>query len=192
MPSLSPPPASRPAIFLDRDGVIIENRTDYCRSWEEVVILPGALQALARAQGTSYAVVIITNQSAVGRGLVDRETTDDINVRLVAAIRAAGGRVDGVYMCPHAPEDGCACRKPKPGLLLQASRDLSLDLLRSVLIGDSLSDIEAARAAGVGRAMLVRTGRGLEQLALARATGVGDFAVFADLSEALDVVGRWA
>ena len=192
MPSLSPPPASRPAIFLDRDGVIIENRTDYCRSWEEVVILPGALQALARAQGTSYAVVIITNQSAVGRGLVDRETTDDINVRLVAAIRAAGGRGDGVYMCPHAPEDGCACRKPKPGLLLQASRDLSLDLLRSVLIGDSLSDIEAARAAGVGRAMLVRTGRGLEQLALARATGVGDFAVFADLSEALDVVGRWA
>ena len=100
--------------------------------------------------------------------------------------------MDGVYMCPHAPEDGCACRKPKPGLLLQASRDLSLDLLRSVLIGDSLSDIEAARAAGVGRAMLVRTGRGLEQLALARATGVGDFAVFADLSEALDVVGRWA
>src|SRR3990172_7130532 len=192
MPPLSHPPAWRPAIFLDRDGVIIENRADYCRSWEEVVIVPGALQALARAQGTSYAVVIITNQSAVGRGLVDRETTDDINVRLVAAIRAAGGRVDGVYMCPHAPEDGCACRKPKPGLLLQASRDLSLDLLRSVLIGDSLSDIEAARAAGVGRAMLVRTGRGLEQLALAPATGVGDFAVFADLSEALDVVGRWA
>src|SRR3989304_9543834 len=97
MPPWSPPPATPPAVFLDRDGVIIENRTDYCRSWEEVVILPGALQALARAQGTSYAVVIITNQSAVGRGLVDRETTDDINARLVAAIRAAGGRGDGGY-----------------------------------------------------------------------------------------------
>jgi D-glycero-D-manno-heptose 1,7-bisphosphate phosphatase len=192
MPPLSPPPATPPAIFLDRDGVIIENRTDYCRSWEEVVILPGALQALARAQGTSYAVVIITNQSAVGRGLVDRATADDINARLVSAIRAAGGRVDGVYMCPHAPEDGCDCRKPKPGLLLQAARELSLDLPRSVLIGDSLSDIEAARAAGVGQAMLVRTGRGIEQLALAPAASVGDFPVCADLSEALDVIGRRA
>jgi D-glycero-D-manno-heptose 1,7-bisphosphate phosphatase len=192
MPPLSPPPATPPAIFLDRDGVIIENRTDYCRSWEEVVILPGALQALARAQGTSYVVVIITNQSAVGRGLVDRATADDINARLVSAIRAAGGRVDGVYMCPHAPEDDCDCRKPKPGLLLQAARELSLDLPRSVLIGDSLSDIEAARAAGVGQAMLVRTGRGIEQLALAPAASVGDFPVCADLSEALDVIGRRA
>ena len=188
MPSLSPPPASRPAIFLDRDGVIIENRTDYCRSWEEVVILPGALQALARAQGTSYAVVIITNQSAVGRGLVDRETTDDINVRLVAAIRAAGGRVDGVYMCPHAPEDGCACRKPKPGLLLQASRDLSLDLLRSVLIGDSLSDIEAARWAGIRRAALVLTGRGAAQVRLPEANDLGHFRTFTDLATALEVL----
>ena len=186
MPPLSPPPAWRPAIFLDRDGVIIENRADYCRSWEEVVIVPGALQALARAQGTSYAVVIITNQSAVGRGLVDRETADDINARLVAAIRAAGGRVDGVYMCPHAPEDGCACRKPKPGLLLQAADELRLDLPHSVLIGDALTDLEAARAAGVGQAMLVRTGRGREQGALAQ--NPGRFVVYADLSEAIEAV----
>ena len=186
MPPLSHPPAWRPAIFLDRDGVIIENRADYCRSWEEVVIVPGALQALARAQGTSYAVVIITNQSAVGRGLVDRETADDINARLVAAIRAAGGRVDGVYMCPHAPEDGCACRKPKPGLLLQAADELRLDLPHSVLIGDALTDLEAARAAGVGQAMLVRTGRGREQGALAQ--NPGRFVVYADLSEAIEAV----
>lgn len=189
MSTPSPPHGRRPAIFLDRDGVIIENRDEYCRAWEQVVILPGALQALARARIAPYAVVIITNQSAVGRGLVDRATADDINARLVAAIRAAGGRVDGVFLCPHAPEAGCNCRKPKPGLLLQAARELSLDLPRSVLIGDSLSDIEAARAAGVGQAMLVRTGRGIEQLALARAASVGDFPVYADLSEALDVVG---
>ena len=188
MPPLSPPPATPPAIFLDRDGVIIENRTDYCRSWEEVVILPGALQALARAQGTSYAVVIITNQSAVGRGLLDRATADDINTRLVATIHAAGGRVDGLFICPHVPEAGCDCRKPKPGLLLQAARELVLDLPQSVLIGDALSDLVAARAAGVGQAMLVRTGRGIEQLALAQAAGAGDFPVYANLSEALDAV----
>jgi D-glycero-D-manno-heptose 1,7-bisphosphate phosphatase len=193
MPLVSPPLVRRPAIFLDRDGVIVENPDDYCRAWEQVVILPGALRAMARARIAPYAVVIITNQSAIGRGLVDRATADDINARLVAEIRAAGGRIDGVFMCPHAPEAGCACRKPKPGLLLQAERDLSIDLPRSVLIGDALSDIVAARAAGVGRAMLVRTGRGIEQLALAQAQGVGDFPVYADLSAALDAfVGRQA
>src|SRR3972149_725423 len=185
MPPLSPPPAWRPAIFLDRDGVIIENRADYCRSWEEVVILPGALQALARAQGTSYAVVITTNQSAVGRGLVDRETTDDINVRLVAAIRAAGGRVDGVYMCPHAPEDGCACRKPRPGLLLQARDELDLNLADSLLVGDALEDIQAAQAAGVGRAALVRPGGGAPGGAEPPRLSWRGVSVFADLAEAL-------
>jgi D-glycero-D-manno-heptose 1,7-bisphosphate phosphatase len=184
----SPPPTQRPAIFLDRDGVIIENRSDYCLAWEQVVILPGVFEALARLGTSPYAVVIITNQSAVGRGLLDRATADDINTRLVATIHAAGGRVDGVFICPHVPEAGCDCRKPKPGLLLQAARELVLDLPQSVLIGDALSDLVAARAAGVGQAMLVRTGRGIEQLALAQAAGVGDFPAYANLSEALDAV----
>jgi len=89
-------------------------------------------------------------------------------------------------MCPHAPEDGCVCRKPKPGLLLQAADELRLDLPHSVLIGDALTDLEAARAAGVGQAMLVRTGRGREQEALAQ--NPGRFVVYADLSEAIEAV----
>jgi D-glycero-D-manno-heptose 1,7-bisphosphate phosphatase len=188
MSPASLPPAQRPAIFLDRDGVIIENRSDYCLTWEQVVILPGVIEALARLGTSPYAVVIITNQSAVGRGLIDRATADDINARLVAGIRAAGGRIDGVFMCPHAPEAGCDCRKPRPGLILQASERLVLDLSRSILIGDALSDLEAARSAGVGRSILVRTGRGHEQLESAEAQLRQSIHSASDLSAALDSI----
>jgi D-glycero-D-manno-heptose 1,7-bisphosphate phosphatase len=181
-------PALRPAIFLDRDGVIIENRDDYCLRWEEVSFLPGALQALAGARSAPHAFVIITNQSAIGRGLLELTTADEINTRLVNAIHASGGRVDGVYMCPHTPEAGCDCRKPRPGLLLQAARELSLDLAQSALIGDARSDVDAGHAAGVGKSLLVRTGRGVEQLALADAAGASGFTVCADLTEALDAI----
>jgi len=184
----SPAPSGRPAIFLDRDGVIIENRDDYCLSWEQVAFLPGALQALARARFAPHAFVIITNQSAIGRGLLERATADEINARLVNAIHASGGRVDGVFMCPHAPDAGCDCRKPQPGLLLQAAHELSLDLGRSVLIGDALSDLDAGHAAGVGQAILVRTGRGAQQLSRAGAARASSFTVCADLSEALDTI----
>jgi len=161
MPPLSPPPAWRPAIFLDRDGVIIENRADYCRSWEEVVILPGALQALARAQGTSYAVVIITNQSAVGRGLLKPGALDDIHQRMLAACAESGIVIEAVFVCPHAPGDGCACRKPRPGLLLQAMAALGEPPERCLAIGDGYEDLQAANEAGVPF-VLVRTGRGRE------------------------------
>jgi D-glycero-D-manno-heptose 1,7-bisphosphate phosphatase len=191
MHDLPPAPSGRPAIFLDRDGVIIENRDDYCLTWEQVAFLPGVLQALARARVAPHAFVIITNQSAIGRGLLERHTADEINARLVHAIQASGGRVDGVFLCPHAPEAGCDCRKPQPGLLLQAARELSLDLGRSVLIGDALSDLDAGHAAGVGEAILVRTGRGIQQLALVGAERTQGFTVCADLSEALDsILGR--
>lgn len=174
-----------PALFLDRDGVIIENRAEYIRSWEDVHFLPGALQALSRARSAPFRIVIVTNQSAVGRGLVDPLVADDINARLVAAIRAAGGRVDGLYMCPHAPEQDCDCRKPKPGLLLQAATDLNLDLGASALIGDALTDILAARAAGVGEVELVLTGRGREQVESAEADSLQPFRVYPDLAHAL-------
>ncbi len=193
MPDSSTAPSVRPAIFLDRDGVIIENRDDYCLRWEQVAFLPGALQALARARLAPHAFVIITNQSAIGRGLLERSTADEINSRLVSAIHASGGRADGVYMCPHAPGAGCDCRKPRPGLLLQAARELSLDLRRSVLVGDALSDIEAGDAAGIGQSILVQTGRGVPQLSLAGAAGASGFTVCADLAEALDaILGRKA
>ncbi|MBI3176818.1 MAG: D-glycero-beta-D-manno-heptose 1,7-bisphosphate 7-phosphatase, partial [Chloroflexi bacterium] len=146
----------RPAIFLDRDGVIIENREAYVRSWQDVAFIPGALDALQGMAATAYAIVIVTNQSGVGRGMLSLETATALNARVVAEIVRAGGRVDGLYLCPHTPEDGCDCRKPRPGMLLQAARELGLDLTRSWMVGDALSDLQAGQAAGA-QSVLVLT-----------------------------------
>ena len=174
-----------PAIFLDRDGVIIENRPEYVRSWEDVFIYPQALSALAQASRSRYKIILVTNQSAIGRGIISFQTGVEINDRLVNIIQAAGGRIDGVFMCPHAPEENCDCRKPRPGLFLQAAQALSLDLENSIMIGDALTDLQAAQAAGITRAILVRTGRGAEQALLPEAIQAGPFSVCADLAEAL-------
>jgi len=175
-----------PAIFLDRDGVIIENRADYVRSWEDVSIFPQALEALAKYSTISHKIVLITNQSAVGRGILTLETAWEINNRLVERIEAAGGRVDGVYLCPHAPEQDCDCRKPRPGLILQAARELEIDLDRSIMIGDALTDIMAGQAGGVGCVVLVRSGRGARQATLPRPDHMAPFPVFDTLADALD------
>jgi len=153
-------PAVRPAVFLDRDGVIIENRASYIRRCEEIAFIPGALQALARLRSSPYKVVIVTNQSVVGRGLISLDLAEEINREVVAQIERAGGRVDGAYLCPHAPDVGCQCRKPRPGMILQAARELQIDLPGSVIVGDALSDLLAGQEAGVGRWAMVRTGRG--------------------------------
>src|SRR5512133_2776189 len=107
-----------PAVFLDRDGVLIENRSDYIREWSHVQVLPKALEALSVFPRDGSKIVVVTNQSAVGRGLLSFQIAKEINDRLMKTIRESGGWVDGVYMCPHKPEDRCNCRKPKPGLLL--------------------------------------------------------------------------
>jgi D-glycero-D-manno-heptose 1,7-bisphosphate phosphatase len=117
-----------PGILLDRDGVLIENKVNYVRDWSQVKIIPEAIHALTLSEMKNYKIVIVTNQSAVGRGLISLETANEINGRLVNLIHHHGGQVDGVFMCPHKPDDGCFCRKPKPGLLLQAAKELSLDL----------------------------------------------------------------
>lgn len=177
-----------PAIFLDRDGVIIENVSTYVRSWEEVRFIPKSLFALKKAQTSPYKIILVTNQSAVGRGILPLSLAWEINHRIVEVIQQAGGRVDGLYMCPHAPEDNCDCRKPKPGLILQAAADLSLDLQRSILIGDALSDLLAGQAAGIPRTILVRTGRGMEQEKLPRPAGLRPFHIFNDLADAISAI----
>jgi D-glycero-D-manno-heptose 1,7-bisphosphate phosphatase len=150
-------PRLRPAVFLDRDGVIIENRADYVKSLAERKFIPGAVQALAQLAPTDWLVVIVTNQAAIGRHIITREMAQAINENVVQAIAAAGGRVDGVYVCPHHPADRCTCRKPGPGLLLQAAAELGIDLAASVMIGDAVSDVQAALAAGV-KPMFLLTG----------------------------------
>jgi D-glycero-D-manno-heptose 1,7-bisphosphate phosphatase len=174
-----------PAIILDRDGVIIENRENYVCSWAEVEVYPQALRALVGASRSAYKIVIITNQAGVGKGIIPLQTATEINWRLVQTIEKAGGRVDGLYMCPHTPQDHCECRKPRPGMILQAERDLSLDLSRSWMIGDALSDLQAGRAAGVGHIALVRTGRGEQQAQLPESANLEPFRLYADLTDAL-------
>ena len=151
-----------PAIFLDRDGVINANRPDYVKSWAEFAFLPGSLTALVELGHLGWPVVVISNQSAIGRGLLSADSAAAINDCLLAEVRATGGRIDGVYVCPHRPDEGCACRKPQPGLLLQAAEELGLDLARSYLIGDAESDILAALRVGA-QPLLVLTGRGQAQ-----------------------------
>ncbi|HEX6305227.1 MAG TPA: HAD family hydrolase [Anaerolineales bacterium] len=177
-----------PAIFLDRDGVIIENRSNYVRSWSDVAVFGQALTALADVRSSPYKIIIVTNQSAVGRGIISLEIVWEINNRLVKIIEQTGGRVDGVYVCPHAPQDKCGCRKPEPGLLLQAAEELSLDLGRSILIGDALSDILAGQAAGVRQTALVRTGLGTEQVASAAADTLHQLPIYDTLTEALSEI----
>jgi D-glycero-D-manno-heptose 1,7-bisphosphate phosphatase len=174
-----------PAIFLDRDGVIIENRAQYVRSWEDVEIYPQALSALARIRDTPYKIIIVTNQSGVGRGLIPLETAATINDRLVQEIEKAQGRVDAILMCPHAPDENCACRKPKPGLLLQAAEQIPIDMSRSIMIGDALTDLEAGISAGISCVVLLRTGRGSKQAQLLDASRYYPLQIFDDLTAAL-------
>jgi D-glycero-D-manno-heptose 1,7-bisphosphate phosphatase len=177
-----------PSIFLDRDGVLIENRSDYVREWSQVKIIPEAIRALSLAPIKKYKVVIVTNQSAVGRGLILLKTAQEINQRLIDLIRDHGGQIDGVYMCPHKPEDSCSCRKPLPGLLLRAAKDLSLNLHRSWMIGDAWSDVQAGQTAGMRGTILLKTGRGAEQLLQPPAERVTSNLVFDNLPLAFDAI----
>jgi D-glycero-D-manno-heptose 1,7-bisphosphate phosphatase len=176
----------RPAIFLDRDGVIIENRPDYVRSWADVEIFDQAMRALAKLRDSPFLLIIVTNQSAIGRGIITAEQAHSINTQLIQTIMHSGGRIDGVYMCPHAPKDNCKCRKPRPGLLKQAAQDLSVDLSSSIMIGDALTDLLAGKTAGVPQLALVRTGRGAAQDMLPAPPELGSYPVYNTLAEALD------
>lgn len=154
------PPAAgkRPAIFLDRDGVINERIVGgFVTCWDEFRFLPGIPQALAALSRPQLPMIVISNQAGVSRRLVRPSTLKDLTERFVRALAKAGARIDAVYYCPHAPDDGCRCRKPQPGLLFAAARDWRLDLRRSILIGDSARDLEAARAAGC-RSLLLKAG----------------------------------
>ena len=166
--------------------MIIENRPDHVKSWSEVRFLAGSPAAMKRLAASRRAIVIVSNQAVVGRGLLDERAAWQLQRQIVAEIAARGGRIDASYLCPHHPQMGCVCRKPAPGMLLQAARDLDLDLSRSWLIGDAWSDLQAARAAGV-RGILVRTGRGAEQQNLLPKPGES-WLVVADLAAAVEII----
>ena len=148
----------RPGLFLDRDGVINEE-CEYLHDPKDLVVLAGVPEAIAAINRRDIPVVVVTNQSGIGRGMYGADTYHGVNRAIEELFAPARAHIDAWYFCPHLPDADCACRKPRPGMLLAAARDLDLDLPGSVLVGDKVSDLEAARAVGA-RTLLVRTGYG--------------------------------
>ncbi len=146
------------AVFLDRDGVINRDSPDYVTAWEDFEFLPGSLSAIAALSAAAIDVIIVTNQSALARGLMTPDTLADIHRRLTSAVAERGGRIRAILHCPHHPDDLCGCRKPAPGMILQAQARFGLDLKRSVMIGDRATDVACGRQAGCGGTILVRSG----------------------------------
>lgn len=142
--------ARRPAILIDRDGVLNEKapRAQYITRPEEFRFLPGVLEALRRLNEADYKIILVSNQAGINRGAMTEDDLATVHRKMMAEIEAAGGRVDAIYHCPHDWDEGCDCRKPKPGMLHQAQREWHLDLTRTLFVGDDERDGEAAEAAG--------------------------------------------
>jgi D-glycero-D-manno-heptose 1,7-bisphosphate phosphatase len=179
-----------PAVFLDRDGVINVDH-GYTHRVEDFQFVAGSAEAMARLQAAGWRLVVVTNQSGIARGLFSSDDYERFTAHLRSQLRAAGVELDALLHCPHLPDAtvaayrrSCDCRKPSPGMLLRAARELTLDLPRSVIVGDRLSDVQAGRAAGVGRCVLVRSGHALEPGELQAAD-----AVFDDLADCAQALG---
>lgn len=146
-------------VIIDRDGTINADRHDFVKTVDEWVPLPGALDAIARLNHAGWHVVVASNQSGLGRGLFDVGTLNAMHGKMHKLLAAAGGRIEAVFFCPHKPEDGCACRKPKPGLFEQIGERYGVELAGVPAVGDSLRDLQAGAAAGC-EPHLVLTGKG--------------------------------
>jgi D-glycero-D-manno-heptose 1,7-bisphosphate phosphatase len=155
----------RPAVFIDRDGTLIEE-TGYLSTLERLVFFPYSIDAVRQLNRGGFAVVVITNQAGIARGIVDESFVGEAHRHIDSRLRAGGAAVAGYYYCPHHPEGiveafrvRCDCRKPQPGMLLRAAAELQIDLARSFTVGDRWQDVRAGAAAGT-RTVLVRTGYG--------------------------------
>ncbi len=149
---------SKPAVFLDRDGVVIRE-VNYLKRPEQVHVLKGAAEAIKKLRKAGFKVVVITNQSGVGRGYFTVADLKASHARLASDLRTLGAKLDGLYFCPHTPDDGCGCRKPKTLMIRRAAKALGLDVRRSYFVGDTTTDVATALAAGC-TPILVRTGKG--------------------------------
>ena len=151
-------PMNTKLVIIDRDGTINQASDVFVKSPEEWHPLPGALEAISRLSHAGYHVVVVTNQSGLGRGLVDMAAVNQVHAHMVRQVAAAGGRIDGIFFCPHAPDEGCTCRRPLPGLLEQIADRYGMSLQGVPCIGDSLRDLQAGAAVGCAT-HLVCTGR---------------------------------
>jgi len=170
-------------IILDRDGVINFDSPEFIKTPEEWRPIPGSLDAIADLKRAGWHVAVCSNQSGVGRGVIRLEDLDAIHVRLHSALAERGTALDGLSFCPHRPEERCACRKPQPGLVLDMMQRLGADPNQTIVVGDSLRDLDAGKSAGC-RCILVRTGNG--QLTEPAARAMGDVEIFDDLRAAVD------
>jgi D,D-heptose 1,7-bisphosphate phosphatase len=176
----------KPAIFLDRDGVINEN-TGFVHKPDDLKILPGVIEAILRMRKLRYRLYLVSNQAGVARGHMTHDDLTAITLRLREYLWTPGAFLDGIYYCIHAPEERCACRKPSPGMIYKAACEEGLDLSRTFFIGDMATDILAARRAGV-ISILVGTGQPQHYSAALQA---GPDRVAADLMEAADCIERY-
>lgn len=172
----------RTSVFLDRDGTV-NVEVDYLDDPDDLRLIQGAGRAIRLLNEAGFYVILVTNQSAIGRGLFSTARLAEIHDELVRRLAAYDAQLDAIYICPHRPDEGCACRKPEPGLLQRAAKEHSLDLSRCFVVGDKASDLEAGRRVGC-RTVLVLTGYGAEQRAACEASTLPDF-VARDLSEAV-------
>lgn len=167
-------------IILDRDGVINEDSPDFIKSPEEWRAIPGSLEAIAALNRAGHRVAVASNQSGITRGYFSLNDLAAVHRKMQTELAKAGGHLDGVYFCPHRPEEGCPCRKPNPGLLLRIAKDFSMDLQKEgFFVGDALRDIQAAQNARC-RTALVKTGKGMQTLALNE--GLQDIPIYENLS----------
>lgn len=148
-------------IVLDRDGVINFDSDQFIKSPEEWKPIPGSLEAIARLNEAGWRVVVASNQSGVGRGLFDMDTLNAINEKMTKALAQVGGRLDGIFFCPHPADSTCECRKPKPGMFIQIAERFNVDLAGMPVVGDSLRDLQAGVAVGC-KPYLVLTGKGVK------------------------------
>lgn len=168
-------------IILDRDGVINEDSDDYIRKEQEWQAIPGSLQAIAQLNHHGYRVIVVTNQSGLAQGRLTLKELNHIHRKMHTHLAQYGGVIEAIFFCPHGPGEGCACRKPNPGLFMEVEERLRISLHDVISIGDKSSDIEAALAVGA-KPVLVRTGKGQGQVDAGLIPA--DIPVYDDLAQA--------
>ena len=150
-------------VILGRDGILNAYREGHVTAPEEWQAIPGALEALSRIDHAGWHVVLATNQAGIGRGMIDMAAINAVHAHMNQQLMAQGGRIDAVFFCPHTPEENCACRKPKPGMLVEIGQRFGVDLIGVPCVGDSVRDLQAADATGA-QPILVLTGKGEKTL----------------------------
>jgi D-glycero-D-manno-heptose 1,7-bisphosphate phosphatase len=178
----------KPAAFLDRDGTIIEE-VGYLKDPSQVRLIPGAAEGILRLNEAGVPVVVVTNQSGVGRGYFPEAAVERVHAEVARQLAARGARWDAVYYCPHHPDERCDCRKPAPGMFRRAAAEHALDLPRSFVVGDKVSDLKAGVQLGC-RTVLVLTGYGVEEGERGREAGFTPYHIALDLADAAEWILR--